>query len=214
MNNAPIPTTNKKDATKPSKEQTRPTNPYTALSTKQNVSKPPATTPPHTRTNSPPTFPMYSPPYSDFKPSPYSPTNPSAAHTSISSVTPPKFPAQVIIPPSTIVTPTRSFNPHFMYPSSNNSTAGHTPFHPEIKRKLDFGPGKKIVRSVKKMKLLSHSMSQSQNKLFYQLLPDGIICVYAAKGTPNGPPGFLQPPLRSILEALKAGLETELVSDI
>ena len=61
---------------------------------------------------------------------------------------------------------------------------------------------------------MSHGTSQSQNKLFYQLLPDGIICAYASKGTPNGPPGFLQPALRSISEALKAGSETELVSDI
>ena len=64
------------------------------------------------------------------------------------------------------------------------------------------------------MKLLSHGTSQKQNKLFYQLLPDGIICAYAAKGTPNGHPGFLQPALRKLSNTLNVGSECQLLNDI
>ena len=64
------------------------------------------------------------------------------------------------------------------------------------------------------MKFLSHGTSQNQNKLFYQLLLDGIICAYAAKGTPNGPPGFLQPALCVISNTLTTGSESQLLNDI
>ena len=64
------------------------------------------------------------------------------------------------------------------------------------------------------MKFVLHATSKSQNKLFYQLLPDGIICAYAAKGIPNGHPGFLQPDFCDISDSLKNGTETELLSNI
>ena len=64
------------------------------------------------------------------------------------------------------------------------------------------------------MKLLSHGTLQKQNKLFYQLLPDGIICAYAAKGTPNGHPGFIQPALRALSNTLTTGSESELLNDV
>ena len=44
--------------------------------------------------------------------------------------------------------------------------------------------------------------------MWYQLLPDGIICAYAAKGTPNGTPGYIQPALRAIQKVLKDGIDS------
>ena len=142
--------TNRNGETNPAVDQNHPRNPYPPPATKQNPSKEPAPNK-HTLTHSPQTFPPSSPPYSDFKCSPYSPTDPSATYKPASSVTPPQNPNQSNVAPNTPVTPARSFNPNFLYPpSTSNSTAGHTPFNPEAKRVLDFGSGKKIVRSVKK----------------------------------------------------------------
>ena len=215
MKKAAVQTVNEKDARVQTKEQSRVNNPYSPpTTTKPNASKSPAGNN-QSLFHSPPTCPPFSPPFSEFSPSPYSPTNASAPSKKVSSVTPPQPPVTTIIPASLPVTPARSFNRNFTYPTSNdNSSAGHTPYNPDVKRKLDFGAKKQIVRSVKKMKLLSHTLNQTQNKLFYTLLPDGIVCAYACKGTPNGPPGFLQPALRSISEALQASSETELVHDI
>ena len=64
------------------------------------------------------------------------------------------------------------------------------------------------------MKLVSRGTSQNQNKCFYQLLLDGIICTYAAKGTPNGKPGFLHPALRAISNTLTTGSESQILNDI
>ena len=50
--------------------------------------------------------------------------------------------------------------------------------------------------------------------LWYQLLPDGVICAYAAKGTPNAPPGYMQPTLRSIQKDLKANIDTDVTRAI
>ena len=73
---------------------------------------------------------------------------------------------------------------------------------------------KKVVRALKRRKMVSHGVTQGLNKLFYQLLPDGVICAYAAKGTPNGPPGFMQPALRSIEDTLKSDKESELTINV
>ena len=62
--------------------------------------------------------------------------------------------------------------------------------------------------------MVSHGVTQGLNKLFYQLLPDGVICAYAAKGGPNGPPGFIQPALRSIEDTLKSDKESELTTEV
>ena len=143
MNKAPEQTVNDNSANQQKKEQSRPKNPYSPpTTTKPNATNSPAGK--HHLAHSPPTFLPFSPPFSNFSASPYSPASPSATSKHISSVTPSKIPAQPIISASQMVTPARSFNPNFNYPNSNsNSTAGHTPYNPEVKSKLDFGPPKK-----------------------------------------------------------------------
>ena len=70
------------------------------------------------------------------------------------------------------------------------------------------------MRALKRRKLVSHRTAQSQNKLIYQLLPDGMICAYAARGVPNCPSGYMQPALRSIQETLKSNTESELTINV
>ena len=38
--------------------------------------------------------------------------------------------------------------------------------------------------------------------MFYDILPDGIVCFYAAQATPDGPSGFLAPFLNALVEAI------------
>ena len=38
--------------------------------------------------------------------------------------------------------------------------------------------------------------------MFYDILPDGIVCFYAAQATPNGPSGFLAPFINALVEAI------------
>ena len=201
------------------------------------------TIPPNVSTNtqhSAQRCPPFSPPYPDTQMTPYSPHSPQLKtnHPSPAVKSPPNSKPPSFIHPSPlqptsnpprppaahpIKTPPRSQNPYFVYPdnrvvpSPSNSTAGHTPHAPDIKRKLDFttlSPKNKVMRIVKRKKLLSHKTTQSQNKLWYQLLPDGVICAYAAKGTPNGHPGYIQPALRSIETSLKKKIDSNLTRSI
>ena len=116
----------------------------------------------------------------------------------------------------------RSYIPTFTFPrdiipKTTNKTAGHTPYINLAKRKVEYEQelGKnqsnyaskrtkvpKVLRSVRKGQILSYAATSAQNKLFYDILPDGVICAYAAKGYPTGLPGFLQPALRALTETL------------
>jgi hypothetical protein len=156
------------------------------------------------------------------KASPYSPQSPQM------HINPPP------LPPANhpIETPTRSQNPYFVYPkptlpSPSNSTAGSTPYSPLLKQKLNFAgmtpkpiPDftgtqiKNVVRVLKRRKMVSHGVNQGLNKLFYQLLPDGVICAYAAKGTPNSLPGSMHPASRSIQDTLKSDNKNELTINV
>ena len=196
-------------------------------------------TPKHSAQRCPP----FTPPYSDTEMTPYSPKSPQVTIHQPSPANlpfvidpsplkptgiPPRPPPNHGNPPRPpanhpIKTPPRSQNPYFVYPNScstssrSNSTPGHTPQVSDIKRKLDFttpSPRTKVMRIVKRKKLLSHKTTQSQNKLWYQLLPDGVICAYAAKGSPNGQPGYLQPALRSIEDSLKKKMDSDLTRSI
>ena len=63
----------------------------------------------------------------------------------------------------------------------------------------------KTVRNVFRGKLLSaneRKKQELQNKLFYDLLPDGIVCFWPARGSPDGNTGYLVP----MMTALNAGL--------
>ena len=53
--------------------------------------------------------------------------------------------------------------------------------------------------------MLSHHSQARQNKFFFLILPDGVVVGFAAKGTANGDPGYLQPPLKWITQMLEAG---------
>ena len=83
-----------------------------------------------------------------------------------------------------------------MVPKTTNKTAGHTPF-PQfartVKRKLDYSSTGKTVRQFNRGHLLSMSEQMNQTKLWYDILPDGVVCFYATCGSPDGPTSYLQP---------------------
>ena len=92
-----------------------------------------------------------------------------------------------------------------MVPKTTNKTAGNTPFPAfarTIKRKLCYSSTGKLVRKVNRGKLLSVTENSKQNKLFYDILPDGVVVFYAARGSPDGPTGYIQPLLKAFVEAL------------
>ena len=91
-----------------------------------------------------------------------------------------------------------------MVPKTTNKIAGNTPFPQiaRIKRKIDYSSTGKIVRKVHRGKLLSVNDQKNQNKLWYDILPDGVVCFYATRGSPDGPTGFLQPLLKALNEGL------------
>ena len=92
-----------------------------------------------------------------------------------------------------------------MVPKTTNKTAGHTPypqFARAIKRKLTYSSTGKIVRSVNRSRILSVNERMNQNKLWYDILPDGVVCFYASRGTPDGPSGYLQPLLKAFNQGL------------
>ena len=92
--------------------------------------------------------------------------------------------------------------PSAMNPKTTNRTAGHTPFPTFLKRKLDYSSTGKIDRKVQRGKSISVMEQKTMNKLFYHLLPDGVVAFFAAKGHPEGPTGYIPPTLRALLEAL------------
>ena len=72
--------------------------------------------------------------------------------------------------------------PSAMVPKTTNKTAGNTPFPAfarQIKRKLDYSSTGKCVRKVSRERLLSANEKKKTNKLFYDILPDGVVCFYA-----------------------------------
>ena len=73
-----------------------------------------------------------------------------------------------------------------------------------LKRKLDYSSTGKTVRNVNRVRLLSAQETKQQNKLFYDILPDGMVCFYAARGVPTGPNGYLAPLLKALGEALSS----------
>ena len=156
-----------------------------------------------------PRCPPFSPAYSATSTS-YSPSSPPIA----TNVKPPR-------PPAThpINTPPSSQRESFGHINNLNlintphSNAGTTPSQTVVKRNLD-GDFKMVVRKFKRRKIISHGTAQTGNKLWYHRLPDGVICAYAAKGTPNGPPGYMQPALRSIQDVLKDGNESHITRAI
>ena len=96
--------------------------------------------------------------------------------------------------------------PSAIVPKTTNKTAGYTPFPNLGKRKLDFNAaagGKSVVRKLNKGKLMSAGETKSQNKLWFRILPDGHIAAWAAKGSPNGPIGYMQPVIHAINNALQ-----------
>ena len=92
-----------------------------------------------------------------------------------------------------------------MIPKTTNKTAGNTPFPAfamNLKRKLDYSSSGKTVRKVKRGNFLSVNASMNKNKLFYDVLPDGVVCFYPAKGHPSGPYGYLAPLLNALTDGL------------
>ena len=92
-----------------------------------------------------------------------------------------------------------------MVPKTTNKTAGHTPFPAfarNIKRKLEYSSTGKVQRNVRRGKLLSMNEQKNQNKLFFDILPDGVAVFYAARGTPNGPVGYIQPLIKALEESI------------
>ena len=92
-----------------------------------------------------------------------------------------------------------------MVPKTTNKTAGNTPF-PEfartVKRKLEFSSTGKIVRKVKRGGVQSFGDLIKQNKLFYYILPDRVVCFYTSRYSPDGGQGFLQPMINAFSEGL------------
>ena len=90
-------------------------------------------------------------------------------------------------------------------PKTTNRTAGHTPYPtfglPE-KRKLNYGSSGKTVRKVSKQRLVSQNDMNSANKMWYDILPDGICAYYATRGYPQGPHGYWAPAVCACSEAL------------
>ena len=70
------------------------------------------------------------------------------------------------------------------------------------------------MRNLKRIKIVSHGTAQSGNKLWYQLLPEGVICAYAAKGIPSGTPGYMQPALRAIQKVLTDEIDSHVTRAI
>ena len=102
--------------------------------------------------------------------------------------------------------------PSYTFPSAvchhtTNKTAGHTPFVNMHKRKIDFNAGngsiKLAVRKVNKGRLMSVAETMNQNRMWYHNLPDGHLCAWVAKGTPDGPVGYYQPLIHKINNALR-----------
>ena len=90
-------------------------------------------------------------------------------------------------------------------PETSNKTTGMTPYPTydlTLKRKLDYSSTGKTLRNVNRVRLLSAQESRQQNKLFYDMLPDGMVVFYPARGTPTGPNGYLAPLLKALSEAL------------
>ena len=52
---------------------------------------------------------------------------------------------------------------------------------------------------------MSYTATVSQNKLFYKILLDGVVCTYAEKVFPTDPSGYLQPAERMLSESLRHG---------
>ena len=92
-----------------------------------------------------------------------------------------------------------------MVPKTTNRTAGYTPYpthHLPAKRAQCFSSTGKTKRSVSRQRLVAQSEIHTANKLFYDILPDGIACFYPARGYPEGPYGFWAPAIRAVTEAL------------
>ena len=51
--------------------------------------------------------------------------------------------------------------------------------------------------------MISSNEIANQNKLWYDILPGGHIAAFATKGTPDGPTGYIQPTIRTMIEALQ-----------
>ena len=103
--------------------------------------------------------------------------------------------------------------PRLIVPKITNKTGGHTPYVNLVKRKLDHETNKniddsnqnnyetnqnkilKVGRYVRKGKMMTYATTSSQNKLFSDILLDGVICAYTAKCHTSGPPGYLKPAL-------------------
>ena len=95
--------------------------------------------------------------------------------------------------------------PSGIVPKTTNKTAGNTPypsFARNIKQKLDYSCTGKVVRRVQGGRLLSVHEKSTLNRMFYDILPDGIVCFYAAQATPDGPSGFLAPFINALVKAI------------
>ena len=94
--------------------------------------------------------------------------------------------------------------PSALVPKTTNKTAGSTPYPSFLKRKLEYGSNTTgvVQRKLQRTKFLSVHESMTQNKMWYDILPDGVVCFYAAQGTPDGTPGFLAPLPKALVEGL------------
>ena len=89
-------------------------------------------------------------------------------------------------------------------PKTINCTAGCTPypsFARPAKRKLEFSSTGKTVQNVAKKKLISATEAGLINLLFYYIGPDGVAAFFAARGHPDGPPGYIAPAIHAMNEA-------------
>ena len=106
-------------------------------------------------------------------------------------------------PPATpVATPQFNLFPANLIPQTANKTAGNTPYPTMenlVKRKIDKMVNVSQLKKAPKLRKIQSFVNRSKmNKLFYELLPDGWIVVYASKGSADGEPGFLQPVVKSL----------------
>ena len=114
---------------------------------------------------------------------------------------------QKFVEPIPLKSPQATYRPVYSFPTAavpktTNKTAGYTPWVDLKKRALDFDGEKsttkkvKVVRNTKKETIQSHNCMSNLHSLFYEILPDGVVCAYPARGKPTGPPGYAAPAFR------------------
>jgi len=116
-------------------------------------------------------------------------------------------------PSSTSVAPTTFISDTDRVTKTTNKTAGSIPDINLVKRKLEYEreeAWKKVsacpplpIRRLRHRMMLSYGATTRENKLYYHLLPDGVISAFAANGTANGRHGYVQPAMKAVNTMLR-----------